>query len=61
MQCNIFNKSNSLQISILCWLETLFNCTEQKLYKKEHEVIVLSLNLFEMGKLSENSSAKICH
>lgn len=36
----------------------LFYYTEQKLHKKEFEVTVLSLNLLEMGKLSENSFAK---
>lgn len=30
-------------------------------HKKELEVIVLNLNLLEMGKLSENGFAKICH
>lgn len=57
---NTYN-SNSLVTNISRVWKELFYCTEQKQHKKELEVSVLNLNLLDMGKLSENSFAKICH
>lgn len=58
---NTYNSNSPMKKNILCLWEKLFYYTEQKQHKTELEVIVLNLNLLEMGKLSENSFAKICH